>query len=103
MYDQNFIILFFLLHPYPKYIALALTFQLEAIIDRPDRTIIQYLYLFYFTCSKLPSFDSIFDEETFYIFFILLVILSFVAAYIASRFINLEDGADAEIRAKKRR
>ena len=52
--------------------------------------------------SKLPSFDSVFDEETFYIFFFILVIVSCIAAYIASKFITLEDASFAEIEAKKK-
>ena len=60
------------------------------------------MFLF-FLCSKLPSFDSVFDEETFYIFFFILVIVSCIAAYIASNFITLEDASFAEIEAKKKR
>ena len=59
--------------------------------------------ILFFLCSKLPSFDSVFDEETFYIFFFILVIVSCIAAYIASKFITLEDASFAEIEAKKKR
>lgn len=49
------------------------------------------LYIVLYSCSKVPSFDSVFDEETFYIFFFLLVIFSIVGALIASRYITLDD------------
>ena len=65
---------------------------------------ITYQIRFLFShCSKLPSFDSVFDEETLYIFFFILVIVSCIAAYIASKFITLEDASFAEIEAKKKR
>lgn len=44
--------------------------------------------------SDLPSFEDIFDEETFYIFFACLVVLSIIGAVIASRFVTLRDWTD---------
>jgi len=43
--------------------------------------------------SKVPTFDSVFDEETFYIVFFLLVIFSFLGAYVASRYVTLDDAS----------
>jgi len=65
--------------------------------DLPAYKLTEHIY------SKLPSFDSIFDEESFYIFFFMLVVISCIAAYIGSKFITLEDASMAEIEGKKQR
>jgi len=39
----------------------------------------------------IPKFQDIFDEETFYIFVIVLVVLSFVFAIVMSRFFTIRD------------
>lgn len=39
----------------------------------------------------LPHFQDVFDEETFYIFVITLVVLSVIGAVLASRFITIKD------------
>ena len=39
----------------------------------------------------LPTFKDLFDEETFYIFAIILVIVAIIAAIIGSRFVKLKD------------
>ena len=41
-----------------------------------------------------PKFVDIFDEETFYIFAVLLVVGAIAIAFIASRFIKLRDHLD---------
>jgi len=44
--------------------------------------------------GHLPRFDEIFDEETFYIFAVGIVIMSIVVAFVLSRFITLKDHDD---------
>jgi len=39
----------------------------------------------------MPKFQDVFDEETFYIFVIVLVILSIVFAIVMSRFFTIRD------------
>lgn len=39
----------------------------------------------------IPKFQDIFDEETFYIFVIVLVIVSVIFAIVMSRFFNIRD------------
>lgn len=39
----------------------------------------------------IPKFEDVFDEETFYIFAIIIVVLSIIAAIVASRYITLRD------------
>lgn len=39
----------------------------------------------------LPSFDDLFDERSWYIFFTVLTISSFLIAFLLSRYITLED------------
>jgi hypothetical protein len=39
----------------------------------------------------LPSFDDLFDERSWYIFFAILTISSFLIAYILSRFLTIND------------
>jgi len=39
----------------------------------------------------IPKFQDVFDEETFYIFVIVLVILSLVFAVVMSRFFTIRD------------
>ncbi|CAH8576457.1 unnamed protein product [Schistosoma haematobium] len=39
--------------------------------------------------SILPAFTDIFDEETFYIFFICLVILSFIIAFSIAKYFDV--------------
>lgn len=41
--------------------------------------------------SLIPKFEDLFDEETFYIFVIVLVIVSIIGAVVASRFISIRD------------
>ncbi|KAF6779068.1 hypothetical protein AHF37_00931 [Paragonimus kellicotti] len=55
--------------------------------------------------SVLPSFTTIFDEETFYIFFACLVVLSFAAAFgLAWYFdIKVKDAGEAEYKRKRRK
>lgn len=40
--------------------------------------------------SKIPAFNDVFDEETFYVFAIFVVVGSFFMAFILSRFIKLK-------------
>lgn len=44
----------------------------------------------------LPHFQDVFDEESFYIFVITLVVVSVVAAVLASRFITIKDAGHVE-------
>lgn len=44
----------------------------------------------------LPHFQDVFDEETFYIFVITLVVLSVIGAVLASRFITIKDAGHIE-------
>lgn len=44
----------------------------------------------------LPHFQDVFDEETFYIFVITLVVLAVVGAVVASRFITIKDAGHVE-------
>ena len=39
-----------------------------------------------------PKFTDLFDEETWMIFFVCLVVFSIIAALLASRFIKIKDG-----------
>lgn len=39
---------------------------------------------------KMPYFEDVFDEESWYLFVICLVIVTFIVVYILSRFITLE-------------
>lgn len=40
--------------------------------------------------SQVPAFTDVFDEETFYIFVVLVVIGTFIVAYVASRVITIK-------------
>lgn len=40
--------------------------------------------------DQVPAFTDVFDEETFYLFIIILTVCSFLLAFIASRFITLK-------------
>ncbi|VDP96441.1 unnamed protein product [Echinostoma caproni] len=54
--------------------------------------------------SALPSFTDIFDEETFYIFFACLVILSFIIAFGLAWYFDIQiKDADAAGEKKRRR
>ncbi|KAF6026187.1 hypothetical protein EB796_015503 [Bugula neritina] len=59
----------------------------KSLHDLPAYKLTEHLY------SKVPTFDSVFDEETFYIVFFLLVIFSFLGAYVASRYVTLDDAS----------
>lgn len=39
----------------------------------------------------IPKFQDVFDEETFYIFIIVLVVVSIIAAIVLSRFYTIRD------------
>jgi len=39
----------------------------------------------------IPKFQDVFDEETFYIFVIVLVIISIIGAIVMSRFFTIRD------------
>ena len=41
--------------------------------------------------SKTPSFEDIFDEESFYLFAACFTCISVVAAFVASRYITLKE------------
>jgi len=41
--------------------------------------------------SDLPAFSDVFDEESFYLAFIGLTLLSVLVAFVASRFIKLKE------------
>lgn len=41
--------------------------------------------------SKTPSFEDIFDEESFYVFAACFTCISVVAAFVASRYITLKE------------
>ena len=41
--------------------------------------------------SVLPSFEDVFDEESFYIFAFFFTVVTCIGAFIASRFIKLKD------------
>jgi len=41
--------------------------------------------------GSLPAFGDLFDEETFYIFAIAIVLVCIVGACVAARFVNLKD------------
>jgi len=45
--------------------------------------------------SYIPKFTDIFDEETFYIFFFVLVIVCLVGAFLCSRYVNIRDAYDS--------
>lgn len=42
--------------------------------------------------KHIPAFTDVFDEETFYIFFFILVLVCIVAVFVLSRKIPLKDG-----------
>lgn len=44
--------------------------------------------------EKLPTFTDVFDEESFYLAFIGLTLVTIIVAIVASRFITLKDYAD---------
>ncbi|BFZ18615.1 hypothetical protein BsWGS_21654 [Bradybaena similaris] len=44
----------------------------------------------------LPTFEDIFDEESFYIFAFCLTIGAFALAFIASRYVQLKDAGHVE-------
>ena len=49
----------------------------------------------------LPSFNDLFDERAWYIFFTFLTLCSFLLAFLISRFIKIED-ADYDSKNRKR-
>lgn len=49
----------------------------------------------------LPSFNDLFDERSWYIFFALLTLVSFLIAFILSRFMKIED-VDYDYRQRRR-
>ncbi|TGZ70470.1 hypothetical protein CRM22_003178, partial [Opisthorchis felineus] len=53
--------------------------------------------------AVLPSFTDIFDEETFYLFFACLVIVSFVVAFTAAWYFDLTVTDAGDLGSKKRR
>ncbi|KER29318.1 hypothetical protein T265_04060 [Opisthorchis viverrini] len=53
--------------------------------------------------AVLPSFTDIFDEETFYLFFACLVVLSFVVAFTAAWYFDLTVTDAGDLGSKKRR
>lgn len=52
--------------------------------------------------SLLPSFNDLFNERSWYIFFAGLTLFTFLVAFILSRFITLED-ADYDYKNRRRR
>ena len=52
------------------------------------------LNLFNTVYESIPAFVDVFDEETFYIFAFLVVLSSFLLAFIASRWIKLNPKFD---------
>ena len=44
----------------------------------------------------IPRFQDVFDEESFYIFVLALVVLSAVAALMASRYITIKDAGHVD-------
>ena len=46
--------------------------------------------------SWIPKFQDMFDEETFYIFIIMLVILSVIFAIVMSRFYTIRDAGHVD-------
>ncbi|KAG5449179.1 hypothetical protein CSKR_200909 [Clonorchis sinensis] len=53
--------------------------------------------------AVLPSFTDIFDEETFYLFFACLVVVSFVVAFTAAWYFDLTVTDAGDLGSKKRR
>jgi len=44
--------------------------------------------------DQTPGFDDVFDEETFYIFAGVFTLVTILAAFVASRYITLENKED---------
>jgi hypothetical protein len=50
----------------------------------------------------LPAFDDLFDERSWYLFFAILVLSSFVVAFLLSRFVTISD-ADYDFKHRSKR
>lgn len=46
--------------------------------------------------SLIPAFTDVFDEESFYIFSILVVVFTIASVYILSRYVTIKDAGHVE-------